>query len=74
MKELANKQMMVINNAYKILKDAVSRDLYDKQRVELTAPKKAVFEIKIDSKLFDGVIRELFKSQSFPQGNYPSAQ
>ena len=31
-KELCNKQMMVINNAYKILKEAESRQKYDMQR------------------------------------------
>ena len=36
-KDLANKQMMAINNAYKILKDEESRQLYDKQRLQATA-------------------------------------
>lgn len=31
-KDLANKQMMVINNAYKILKDVSLRSIYDLQR------------------------------------------
>ena len=59
MKELANKQMMVINNAYKILKDPSSRDLYDQQLAARNAPKKRVLEIKINSKLLEGLFRRL---------------
>jgi len=31
-KNLCNKQMMVINGAYRVLKDPVTRSQYDKQR------------------------------------------
>ena len=41
-KDLANKQMMVINNAYKVLKDEESRQLYDKQRLQATPTAEAV--------------------------------
>jgi hypothetical protein len=33
-KDLANKQMMVINGAYRVLKDPSTRSQYDKQRVK----------------------------------------
>lgn len=33
-KELCNKQMMVINGAYRVLKDPITRAQYDKQRAK----------------------------------------
>lgn len=38
-KELCNRQMMVINHAYKILKDPVSREEYDK-KIGISRPKR----------------------------------